>query len=257
MNIIVAVKQVPDLVEELEINEEGTGLDPDVLSYVLNEFDDHALEEALLLKEENGGSVTVVGVDTTGELDQALYTAIAKGADRAMMIVGDFDEEEHLSSHAMAQLLADAIRDLEYDLVLVGVQAADDLDGQVAPMLAAHLGLPHVGVVTGVQVHNGTATVHKEFWGGIMAELDVGLPAVLGIQAARQAPRYAPVSRVRQAMKEATIEEIEVNEVPEPPVAPVERMFTPEATGRAEFIEGDEEEIAERIVEILRERGIV
>jgi len=256
MNIIVAVKQVPDLVEELEINVEGTGLDPDVLSFVLNEFDDHALEEALLLKEEAGGTVTVVGVDTTGELDQALYTAIAKGADRAIMVVGDFDEEG-LSSHAMARLLADAIRDLDYDLILVGVQAADDLDGQVAPMLAAHLGLPHVGVVTGVQVSNGTATVHKEYWGGIMAEMEVSLPAVLGIQAARQAPRYAPVSRVRQAMKQATIEEIEADEVPEAPVALVQRMFTPEATGRAQFIEGDEEEVAERIVEILQERGIV
>lgn len=256
MNIVVAVKQVPDLVEELEINEEGAGLDPDVLSFVLNEFDDHALEEALLLKEEAGGSVTVIGVDATGELDQALYTAIAKGADQAVMIVGGF-EEEGLSSHAMARLLADAIHDLDYDLILVGVQAADDLDGQVAPMLAAHLGLPHVGVVTGVQVSNGTATVHKEYWGGIMAEMDVTLPAVLGIQAARQSPRYAPVSRVRQAMKEATIEETEVDEVPEAPMAPVLRMFTPETAGRAQFIEGDEEEVAERIVEILRERGIV
>ncbi|MFQ5342450.1 MAG: electron transfer flavoprotein subunit beta/FixA family protein [Anaerolineae bacterium] len=256
MNIIVAVKQVPDLVEELEINAEGTGLDPDVLSFVLNEFDDHALEEALLLKEEAGGTVTVVGVDTTGELDQALYTAIAKGADQAIAIVDDF-EEEGLSSHAMAQLLADAIRDVDYDLILVGVQAADDLDGQVAPMLAAHLGLPHVGVVTGVQVSDGVAAVHKEYWGGIMVEMEVSLPAVLGIQAARQAPRYAPVSRVRQAMKQATIEEIEVDEAPGAPIAPVQRMFTPEATGRAEFIEGDEEDAAERIVEILQERGIV
>ncbi len=256
MEIIVAVKQVPDLIEELEINEEGTGLDPDLLSFVLNEFDDHALEEALLLKEEVGGSVTVIGVDTTDELDQALYTAIAKGADRAVKLVGDF-EEEGLSSHAMARLLADAIGGMAYDLILVGVQAADDLDGQIAPMLATHLGLPHVGVVTGVQVQDGTATVHKEFWGGIMAELEVTLPAVLGIQAARQPPRYAPVSRVRQAMKSATIEEIEVDEVPEVPVAPVRRMFKPEATGRAEIIEGDEEEVAGRIVEILQERGIL
>lgn len=256
MNIIVAVKQVPDLVEELEINADGTRLDWDALSFVLNEFDDHALEEALLLKEAMGGSVTVVGVDTTGELEQALYTAIAKGADRAAMVVGDFEAQE-LNSHVLARLLADVIRELDYDLILVGVQAADDLDGQVAPMLAAHLGLPHVGVVTGVQAGNGTITVHKEYWAGIMAELEVDLPAVLGIQAARQAPRYAPVSRVRQAMKEATIEEIEVDQLPARPVAPVRRMFTPETAGRAEFIEGDEGEIAERIVAILRERGIV
>lgn len=256
MNIIVAVKQVPDLVEELEINETGTDLDRDTLSFVLNEFDDHALEEALLLKEAAGGTVTVIGVDTTGEIDQILYTAIAKGADRALKIVGDF-EGEALSSHALARLLADAIRETDYDLILVGVQAADDLDGQVAPMLATHLGVPHVGVVTSVEVTNGTATLHKEYWGGIMAEPVVTLPAVLGIQAARQSPRYAPVSRVRQAMKEATIDEIEVDEVPAVPLAPVRRMFKPEVAGRAEFIEGKPEAAAGRIAEILRERGII
>lgn len=256
MNIIVAVKQVPDLVEELEINDEGTDLDRDVLSFVLNEFDDHALEQALLLKEATGGTVTVIGVDTTGEIDQALYTAIAKGADRAIKIVGDF-EGEGLSSHALARLLADAIGDMDYDLILVGVQAADDLDGQVAPMLAAHLGLPHVGVVTAVQVSNGVATVHKEYWAGIMAEPEVSLPAVLGIQAAQQPPRYAPVSRVRQAMKEATIEEIEVDDLPAVTVAPIRRMYKPEVAGRAEFIEGNNAAVARRIVTILRERGLL
>ena len=257
MNIIVAIKQVPDLVEELEINEEGTGLDPDVLSFVLNEFDDHALEEALLLKEEAGATVTVVGVDTTGELDQALYTAIAKGADKAVKIVGDFDEGERMPAQVMARLLADAIRDMDYDLVFAGVQAADDLDGQVAPMLAALLGLPHIGVVTEVQKANGAVTVQKEFWGGITADYELDLPAVIGIQAARQAPRYAPVSRVRQAMKEATIEEIEVDDLPDTPQAEVRRMYIPEATGRAEMLEGDEGEVAEKIVEILKERGIL
>lgn len=256
MKIVVPLKQVPDLVEELEINEEGTDLDRDVLTFVLNEFDDQALEEALLLKEAAGGSVTVIGVDTTGELDQALYTAIAKGADRAIKIVGDFDEG-WMSSHAMARLLADAIRDMEYDLILTGVQAADDLDGQIAPLLAAYLGLPHVGVVTGVQAKNGRIAVHKEFWGGIMAELELPLPAVIGVQAASKPPRYAPVSKVRQAMKEAEIEEIEVEEVPETVLPAIRRMYKPEAAGRAEMIEGEPEEVAEKILEILRERGLL
>ncbi len=257
MDIVVALKQVPDLVEELEINDEGTGLDPDVLSFVLNEFDDHALEEALLLKEETGATVTVIGVDTTGELDQALYTALAKGADRAIKIVGDFEEGERLPIPVMARLLAGALQQMTYDLVFTGVQAADDLDGQVAPMLAALLNVPHVGVVTSVARVNGVVKVQKEFWGGITADLEVDLPAVLGIQAARQAPRYAPVSRVRQAMKEATIEEIEVEDLPEAPVAPLRRMFIPEVSGRAEILEGDEATIAEKIVDILRERGLI
>lgn len=256
MNTIVIIKQVPDLVEELQINGDGNGLDPDSVSFMLNEFDDHALEEALLLKEAVGGTVTVIGVDTTGELDQALYTAIAKGADTAKKIVGDFDPEHHVNSHTLAKVLADAISGMSYDAILIGVQAVDDLDGQVAPMLAAHLDIPHIGVVTAIHPYNGTMIVHKEYWSGIMAELDVTPPAVIGVQAARQSPRYAPVSKIRQVSKETTIEEIEASDVGDQPVAPIRRMFLPESTGRAEFIEGDEATIATKILSILSERGI-
>ncbi len=253
MNIIVAVKQVPDLVEDLEIDAGGRSLDRDWLKFKMNEFDEHALEQALLLKEAHGGRVTVVGLDT-GEVDETLYTALAKGADRAVKIVGDF--ESGLSSRQAARLLAAAVRGMEYDLILTGVQAVDDLDGQVGPLLAATLGVPCVSVVAGVDVHGGSATVKKEFAGGLVAELEVDLPAVLGIQAAAQPPRYAPVSRVRQVMKTASIEEIDAVGVGESPVS-VRRMFKPEAAGRAEMIEGDPEAVAERIVQILREKGVL
>jgi electron transfer flavoprotein beta subunit len=256
MHILVVIKQVPDLVEELEINHDGTALDPDCISPTLNEFDDHALEEALLLKEAVGAQVTVLGIDTTGELDQALYTALAKGADTAKKIVGDFDEETHLSSHARAHLLAEAIKPVDYDFVFVGVQAVDDLDGQVAPILATHLGVPHVGVVTAVHPIDGVVSIQKEYWAGIIAEMDVTPPAVLGIQAARQSPRYAPISKVRQVSKEATIEEIEAGAVDERLVVPVRRMYLPESSGRAEMIEGEPEEVAGAILNLLGERGI-
>lgn len=256
MDILVVLKQVPDLVEELEINSDGTALDPDCISPTLNEFDDHALEEALLLKESLGGKVTVLGIDTTGELDQTLYTALAKGADTAAKIVGDFDEETHLSSHARARLLAAAIKPMSYDLVFVGVQAVDDLDGQVAPMLATLLGIPHVGVVTAVHPINGMVSIQKEYWAGIIAELEVTPPAVLGIQAARQSPRYAPISKVRQVSKEATIKEIEASEVDESLSVAVRRMYLPESGGQAEFIAGEPDEVADTILTLLNERGI-
>jgi len=82
MTIAVILEQVPDVVEELAIAPSGNELDRDTVTYVLNEYDDHALEEALLLAEASGDEVIAVGIDTTGELDQALYTALAKGAKR-------------------------------------------------------------------------------------------------------------------------------------------------------------------------------
>ncbi|MBI2976610.1 MAG: electron transfer flavoprotein subunit beta/FixA family protein [Chloroflexi bacterium] len=254
MNIVVPIKQIPNLTDELEINGDGTGLDHDALQYVLNEFDEHAIEEAVLAKEAAGGTVTVIGVDTTGELDGALHTALAKGADKAARITGDFPRGT--DSHTQAKLLANAIRSLSPDLVLTGVQAADDRDGQIGPMIAAHLGLPYVGVVTGVAVKDGKAIVHKEYAGGLMGEFEVSLPMVVGVQAAHQPPRYAPVSKVRQIAKTAKIDEIAGGEAAGAG-STVRRMFKPEAAGHAEMWEGSPEEIAEKIAAVIRERGLL
>ena len=256
MYIIVPVKQVPDLVEELEIKSEGTGLEREALKYKMNEWDESALEEALQLKELHGGTVTVLTV-VAGDIDadEMLYTCVAKGADRAAKIAGEF--ENSYDSHTAARALAVAMREQAYDLILTGVQAADDLDGQVGVLLATYLGIPHISVVSGIEVDPAkhTATVHQEYAGGIMATFEVDLPAVLGVQASRAVPRYAPVSRVRQAMKTVQIEEMDVT-TPAGAGISVRRVFKPESTEHAEMLEGDTGEIIDRVIEILRERGV-
>lgn len=255
MNIIVALKHVPNLVDELELNDDGTDLDFDSVDFTLNEWDEQAVEEAVLIKEASGGEVTAVGVDLIEELDGVLHTALAKGVDKAAKIVGDF--EPGMSSHTQAQFLAEAIKEMSPDIVLTGVQAPDDRDGQIAPMLAAYLDMPYVGVVTGVKIADGKATVHKEYAGGVMGEFEITLPLVVGIQAASQPPRYAPVSKVRQMAKTATIDEIEVGDEGPGAGSTVRQMAPPVSTGHAEMIEGDAGEVAERIVEILKERGLL
>jgi electron transfer flavoprotein beta subunit len=117
MNIIVPIKQVPDLVEELEINEDGTDLNRDAVKYKINEFDDHALEEALQLRAEIGGNVTVLALDGE-EIDKILYTAIAKGADKGVKITGDFSGG--VASHVAARAMANVIGARSYDLILTG-----------------------------------------------------------------------------------------------------------------------------------------
>jgi electron transfer flavoprotein beta subunit len=256
MNIVVCCKMVPDLVEELEVDAEGTGLDRSALRQVLNEFDEHALEQGLLLKEAHGATLTVLAPDSD-EVDGALFTALAKGADRAVKVVG---LPENGSNRARARALANVIAGLSPDLILTGVQAADDRDGQLGMLMAGYLDLPHVGVVTGVQLDPAAriAVARKEYAGGVMAEFEVALPAVLGIQAAPQPPRYAPVSKVRQAAKEKKIE----NVIMEAATAvgrdvPVRRMFKPTSGQRAEILEGTPEAVSDRIVEIFRERGFL
>ena len=254
MNIVVAIKQVPNLTDELEISADGAGLDHDALEYVLNEFDEHAIEEAVLAKEAAGGTVTVVGVDTTGDLDAALHTALAKGADKAAKITGDF--ARGAASHTQAAVLARALRGMSPDLVLTGVQAADDRDGQIGPMLAAHLDLPYVGVITGVVVSEGKALAHKEYSGGMLAEFEIALPAVVGVQAAHQPPRYAPVSKIRQMAKTAAIEEFAASESAGAG-STVRRMFKPESAGHAQMWEGEPEEVAGKIAALIAEKGLL
>lgn len=259
MRIIVLVKQLPDLVEELEVDSDGTDVDREFLKFVPNEWDEQALEEALLIKEATGAEVVVVGLDDP-EIDQSLYTAIARGADRAVKLVGA--GKGWLSTHARAEMIVSwlgSLGDNAFDLIMTGVQAADDLDGQLAAVLAARLGLPHAAVVVRVESKEGAITVSQELGGGINIEEEITLPAVIGMQTARQAPRYASITRVRQAMQAGGVEEVQAS-VPAQPWQDglvIRRLYPPEKSGHAEMLEGTPAEVADKIVELLQARGLV
>ncbi|HLF40950.1 MAG TPA: electron transfer flavoprotein subunit beta/FixA family protein [Acidimicrobiia bacterium] len=254
MRIVVPVKQVPDLVEELELNSEETDVDREFLKFVVSEWDDQALEEALLVKDATGGEVVVVGFDDP-DVDMTLYTALAKGADRAVKLTGM--PEGGIDSHTRAAVLAEWISGASADLVLTGVQAVDDLDGQLPPILGARLGWPHVSVVVSVEAKDGVAHVTQEFSGGVAARLEIHTPAVIGIQAARQAPRYASITRIRQAQQAGGLEEVDVAVPAASNGVTVRRLYVPEKTGHAEMLTGSVEEVAERIIELVRAKGVL
>lgn len=254
MNIVVPLKQTVDLVEELELNDDETDVEREYLTFKLNEWDEQALEEALLLKEQTGGTVTVVALDEI-EVDTSLYSALAKGADKAVKLTGDF--EGGVSSHQRAAILAEHLRGAGADVVLIGVQTPEDLDGQAGVILAATLGLPHVSVAIGVEPGEGGLVVSQEFGAGVVHRLAVSGPAVVGIQAARQAPRYVPIARVRQAMQEATIEEVDAPATDAGTGLTVRRMYAPESTSHAEMVSGDAESVAAKLVEVMQQRGVL
>lgn len=255
VKIAVLAKQVPDLVEGLEIAESGKALDSNSLRFILSETDDHALEEALLIKERTGGQVEVFSIEV-GEVRDALFAGLAKGADRAVLVHPD--GEAALDNHALARVFADLLRGSSFDLILTGVRAIDDLDGSLGGLVAGYLDLPYVGLVRKVEVPSGggSAIIEKEYPGGFAAELEVKLPAVLGIQAAEQPPRYLPISRLRQVMKTAKLEELTA---PAPTVRPlaIERMFMPEEGAGATMLSGSPEEMARQIANLLSERRVL
>lgn len=254
MKIVIPVKLVPDLVEELEIADDGTSLDITFMRFILNEFDEHAIEQGVILKEKTGGQVTVITLDCDGA-DDVLFTASAKGADNLIKVSGPDDGS--INSHAIARALHGPIETLGPDLILTGVQAHDNLDGAVGPLLAAYLGMPYVGYISAVSISDGLCVVKKEYPGGLVAELDVEIPAVLGIQAAEEPPRYIAITKVRQAKKTAEIAEEVIEAFDRSGGPQIERMFLPEASERAEMMTGDEDAIASRVVEVLQGQGFL
>ena len=259
MNILALVKMVPDIVEELEVGSDGKSLDPDSQRPIVSERDEHALEEALLIKERCGGTVTVLAVDSP-EVDGVLFTALARGCDRAVKVTG---VDAPLPTSAVAALLARTLPTvaglMPADLVVAGCQAIDDVDALLGPSLAERLGLPYLGIVTGVDVKAGEAraTVTKEYAGGVRGEFSCALPAVLGVQAAEKPPRYVPVAKVRATMKSAKIEEVAA--VAGDAASQIEtlRMTKPEAAGHAEMLEGAPEDVAAKVAELLAARGLL
>ena len=257
MRIVVPLKAVPDLVEEIELSDDGTDIDREYLKFVLNEWDDQALEEALLIKDADGAEVVAVALADDPDIDQALYTALAKGADVAVKLDRSADDDTPADTHARAAAFAAYLKDNPADLVITGVQAPDDLDGQLPPALAAHLGEPHASVVVSVEPAGDKVRVRQEFGGGRGADLEMTLPAVVGLQAARQTPRYAPVSKVRQAMQAGGLTEVSVQPLDTQPGLTIRRMYAPVSTSHAEMLTGEPDEVADKIIELLRGRALI
>lgn len=253
--IVVISRLVPDLVEELEIAPSGKALDLAWLRLIINEFDNHAIEQAVILKEKVGANVTVISLEAEG-VDDMLFTTAAKGADRLIKITG-LDEEEKPTNKSLAQTLANLIKDINPDLILTGVQAHDDLTGDLGPQIADMLDMPYVGYISGLALDGGLATASKEYPGGLLAEIEISLPAVLGIQASEQPPRYVAISKVRQVMGTAEIEEVPASELDLEGEFAIDRMYLPEAAEKAEMLEGSEEEIAAQLTGILGDLGLL
>jgi electron transfer flavoprotein beta subunit len=251
MDIAVAVRLMPKVGDELEVDESGSDIDRELVDMVLNEFDEHALEEAVLIKEATGATVTAVGLRSEG-IEQALQQAYARGADRVVIV--DAGEVDLYDSPTAARAFAQAFGELQPDLVLTGVQTPYEVFGQTAPLLAAALGWPQASVVVRVSVADGTARVVQEYAGGRLAVLGLQLPAVVGVQSASSPPRYVSMSRLRQAMTEATPETIQVS-VEAQPGAKLTSLARPEVTAGATMLEGDPADVASQIIELLRERG--
>jgi electron transfer flavoprotein beta subunit len=247
VKVVVAVKQIKVLGDEVEFGDDGRDVDPDYLDVALNEWDACATEEAIRIRERLGDGEVVVVTVGDEQADGALRRCLAMGADRAVRV--DATPTDPIST---ARALAGVVAAESPDLVLTGVQSADSVQGSTGSALAELAGLPCVAVVTRLEwAGAGSAVVDRELEGGLVDVVEVETPAVLTVQTGINQPRYANLRAIKQAEQvDIAVVAADAGE----PAYRVRRMFAPPRGEGAELLNGSPADVAQRIVELVRER---
>jgi len=202
VKILVPIKRVPDPATTIRVLPDGSGIATDNVKWVINPFDEIAIEEALRIKEKQGGEVVLITIGQSTWQEQ-LRTGLAMGADRAILIKND----AALDSLALARILAKVIGDENPELVLLGKQAIDDDSNQVGQMLAEMLGWPQATFASKVEFADKKVTVTREVDGGLET-IAFNLPAVVTTDLRLNEPRYASLPGIMKARKK------ELKEIP-------------------------------------------
>ncbi len=257
MDMVVCIKRVPLTQEvDLELDSSKKDIIRDDLAFVVNDWDNYAIEEAVQLKEKLGGQVTAITIGSEDD-EEVLRRALAMGADRAIRIdPGDRD----LDAYVISKILSSVIKDLKYDLILTGVQADDTNEAMVGVMIAEQLGLAHAAVVNGIEADGEELSIKVELEGGIDEISNIRLPALLTIQTGINEPRYVSIMGIRKARKKElkviSVEDLNLGDEDLTPQIVIEELFLPPETEGAEILEGDPGTVAEEIIRIIREKGV-
>ena len=244
--IVVTVKQVSVASDELEIVD---GRVPDdVFDSAVNEWDLHATEEAIRLRDAVGAGEVVVITVGGRAAESALRRCLAMGANRAVRV--DANADDPIS---IARLLADHVAHEAPALVLAGVQSSDSVQGATGTALAELLGLPVAAVVRDiVWPGTGPARVQRELEGGLVEVVSIGTPALLTVQTGINEPRYASFRRDQAGGADG--DQRGERRSSKDPAYRVTREYLPQSESHVELLEGDEATIASRILELVRER---
>lgn len=196
LNSVVCIAQVPDTESRIKIGAGGKRIDEAGLKFIVSPYDEFALEEAIRLKDKQGGDVTVISFGPD-RVQQALRECLARGATKAMHIKGEVADADALG---VAKVLAAAIKSVPHDVVFLGKQGVGMDNSLVGPMVAEILGYPQVNVVTHFEIGDGKATAHREIEGAEEV-IEVSLPAVITAQKGLNEPRYAQLKGIMAAKK--------------------------------------------------------
>ncbi len=208
MNIIVLVKQVPDTEAKIRIADDGNQIDEASISFIVNPYDEYAIEAALQLKEAHGGEITLVSLGPGGAI-AALRTGLAMGADKAVLLKAE--NSRFMDSQAVASQIGKVLEDRQFDLVLCGKKAVDTDAQQTGTLLAMNLGLPVISSIVELNIDGNQITTKREVEGGTEA-VSCQLPAVLTCEKGLNEPRYPNLRGIMMAKKKP-IDEVVIDAV--------------------------------------------
>ncbi|CEG23183.1 Electron transfer flavoprotein subunit beta [Planococcus massiliensis] len=207
MNIYVLVKRTFDTEEKLVIS--GGKIQDDGAEFIINPYDEYAIEEAITVRDEHGGEVTVITIGGE-EAEKQLRTALAMGADKAVLINTEDDLEE-MDEFTTSYILAEYLKDKEADLILAGNVAIDGGSGQVGPRVADLLDINYVTTITSLKIDGSTVTIVRDIEGDA-EELETSLPLLVTAQQGLNEPRYPSLPGIMKAKKKP-LEELELDDL--------------------------------------------
>jgi len=247
MNIVVCISQTPDTATKIVVGADGKAIDPKGVKFVLNPYDEFAVEEGLRQKQAAGGTVTLLCVGGEGA-KESVRLGLAMGADKAILI----KDEVRGDSYTVAANLAEAIKSIGADLVLCGRQSVDYDSAQIGPMLAELLDMPLVSFVTKLDVTGASIRAERDIEGG-KEVVESTLPCVITAQKGLNEPRYPKLPDIMKAKSKPIEERAPI--AAEPRTETVE-MRKPEQKGTGKIFDFSPENVKE-LVRLLHEEAKV
>lgn len=255
MNIYVIMKRTFDTEEKITIKD-GQVVD-DGAEYIINPYDEYAIEEAIQKRDDLGGEITVVTVGDE-EAEKELRTALAMGADKAVLI--NAEDVEDRDQYTTAAILAKFFADKEYDLILGGNVSVDNSTGQVGPRLAELLDIPFVTTITKLDIDGTNVTIERDVEGD-QEIIETTLPVLVTAQQGLNEPRYPSLPGIMKAKKKP-LEEIDLDDLDideddvEAKTGIIERSLPPEKQA-GKVLEGEIDEQVKELVSLLRSEAKV
>ena len=254
MNILVCIKQVPDMESKFKVGAEGTWYDSADLAWRMNEYDEYAVEQAVQLKEKTGGDLTVlcIGPDRVKE---TMKKALAMGCDRGVHVADDASFTR--DPFAIASIIAEFARSKGFDLIFTGMQSQDRGSAQVGVLAAEMLNLPSITTIVDFAFDNNTISVKRELEGGVKAKVTCPTPALVTCQLGLNTPRYPTLPNIMKAKKKELLSIPVADLLKVQGLEETASLYFPEKKGGGLILEGDIGDLADRLIKILKEKTAV